>query len=69
MSDKAVCEQEVEFTAPLKEKWNQIEVIFTFYPSGIMRWILLPETHKLDLKAVVPSIVLSDAVKFFIQLT
>lgn len=34
-----------------------------------MRWILLPETHKLDLKAVVPSIVLSDAVKFFIELT
>lgn len=29
MSDKAVCEQEVEFTAPLKEKRNQIEVIFT----------------------------------------
>lgn len=34
-----------------------------------MRWILLPETHMLDLKAVVPSIVLSDAVKFFIELS
>lgn len=66
---KTVCEQEVEFTAPLKFKRKKEPNWSYFYLSDIMRWVLLPETHMLDLKALVSSIVLSGGVKFFLELT